>query len=118
MVTALHRLHSFGPEFASSPKIEIGAETLTRTMPGFLAGLSIMNVPVRWESLLIIAPILGLLVVGFAIVAYSGVASLRTGQGLRLVASNLSSAFFRVVGYLACLLALDQLLRTGILPGW
>jgi hypothetical protein len=59
-----------------------------------------------WE----IVPILLLLVVGVAIAIASGVHHLASRRDVRLLAGNLSRILLRVIGYLAALLMLHELL--------
>jgi hypothetical protein len=61
------------------------------------------------EGIAILGPIVALIAIGFAITLRSGVAGAGTGQGLRLVAANLSRTLVILIACLVCLAVLQLL---------
>jgi hypothetical protein len=61
------------------------------------------------RALMVLVPIAGLVVAGFAITLQSGVASLTSHEGLRRMAWNLSEAILLVVVCLVCFLVIQQI---------
>jgi hypothetical protein len=70
------------------------------------------------QFVLVIGPILGLLVIGFIVSLRSGDVSLSSPQGVRNFLGNLSRVVIRVCGYLAGLVAVQQLVGFPIGLGW
>jgi hypothetical protein len=70
------------------------------------------------KTILVYGPILGLLAVGFLVSLRSGVVSLSTPQGFRLLLSNLSLVLLRLIGFLAGLFAVQQMIGYPIRLGW
>lgn len=70
------------------------------------------------RTLCVFGPILGLLLLGFLVSLKSGVASVGTSQGLRLCLNNLSQVLIRIVGYVAGLAVVQQLVGLPISLGW
>jgi hypothetical protein len=68
-----------------------------------------MNALELVETLMILAPIVGLVVAGFAITLQSGVVHLTSHNGLRRMAWNLSEAVLLLVGCLIALLIIQQI---------
>ncbi|MFO0891603.1 MAG: hypothetical protein U0790_20970 [Isosphaeraceae bacterium] len=69
-------------------------------------------------GILILVPIAVLLLIGAAIALRSGVAELKSGTDYLKLVSNLSQMILRIAGYVAFLLAVQQLI--GLRPsfGW
>jgi hypothetical protein len=61
------------------------------------------------KELSVLLPIGGLVISGLVIMLRSGVANLKTQQGLRQLGSNLSRTLLLLVGCLAGILAIQQL---------
>jgi hypothetical protein len=76
-----------------------------------------MNAMELVKTLVVLAPIVGLVVAGFAITLQSGVAHLTSCEGLRRMAWNMSEAVLLLVGWLVSFLIIQQIcgVRTGLL---
>jgi hypothetical protein len=61
------------------------------------------------EGIAVLGPIAASIAIGFAITLRSGIAGAGTGQGLRLVAANLSRTLVVLIACLVCLAALQLL---------
>ncbi|MEO6809402.1 MAG: hypothetical protein ABI353_09870 [Isosphaeraceae bacterium] len=65
----------------------------------------------------VLGPILSLLVLGFGIALWSGVANLTSGEGIRLVMGNLSRTLLVVAAVLVVLAILQQVVGTSLAWG-
>jgi hypothetical protein len=70
------------------------------------------------EGFFIIVPILFLLAVGTFIALRSGVGELQTGRDYLRMVGNFSQMIFRVIGYVAVLLAVQYLIGLRPSLGW
>jgi hypothetical protein len=76
-----------------------------------------MNAMELVKAMSVLLPIVGLVVVGFAITLQSGVTNPISHQGLRQVAWNLSRAVLLLMGWMVSFVVLQQLsgVRMGLL---
>ena len=95
-----------GPTFAL---IRLSETETARHLGIRHGGLAVM-----WTEYLILAPIVALFALGLFVALRSGPSTSDdlVGQRVRVMAENASAVFFRVVGYLAALLVLQQAIGT------
>ena len=67
------------------------------------------------KAVWVVAPIVGLVTTGLVVMLRSGVTNLKSDQGLRQLAWNLSQTLLLLVGCLVSILAIEQL--TGFRMG-
>lgn len=70
------------------------------------------------QLVFVLGPILGLLLVGFFVSLQSEAVSLTSVQGVKLFLGHLSRVLIRVFGYIAGLLAVQQLVGFPIGLAW
>ena len=117
-----------GREVTCAPSEEANEATRVMTRAAFAVRLKLASpragaLPVMiWrrliEGFLICLPVVILLVAGAAIALRSGVDEVETSRSYRQIAGNLSQMILRVVGYVAVLLAVQQLIGLRPSLGW
>lgn len=71
------------------------------------------------SNYMILLPVLGLFLIGLAIALRSGDIAAEVGSGgLHSLAGNTSAMFVRVVGYLAAIFAVQQVIGTPSFLNW
>lgn len=71
-----------------------------------------------WKSIVILAPIVGLVVLGLVIALRSGAANLSTHQGTARFVSNLWQLLLRLVGWAVGIFAVQQLMGAPSVLSW
>jgi hypothetical protein len=70
------------------------------------------------RAIMIYVPIFGLFLLGLTLTVWSGVASLKTSQGVRLALDNISGMLVRLAAYVVGLIAVHEFIGIPLGLSW